>query len=111
MVMREDWETAMRKRNEQWMAEIDQSQQLPEKLCVGKVFTLCVADGKVMYKVAAVRKTQCRVTLINGGPDNYADAVLGGGGWFPRRSIEPLVLGHHRITELFRGHRPTATPK
>ena len=99
---REQWDTIMRQRNERWATEVDQSQKLPEKLCVGKVFTLCVADGKVLYKVTAVQKTQVRVELIDGGPDNYADAVLGAGGWFPKRSIEPLVIRHHRITELCR---------
>ncbi len=100
----QDWERERQERNELWRREVEQSQQMPEGLAVGKVFELCVADGKVLYKVKAVRKTQCRVELVDGGPDNYSDAVLGKGGWFPSRAIEPLVLRHHRITALFRKH-------
>lgn len=92
----------MRQRDMLWEQEINNRQLLPEQLAVGKVFTLCVADGKVLYKVTDLRKTQCHVELIDGGEDNYADAVLCSGGWFPKRSIEPLVLRHHRITALFR---------
>ncbi len=98
----QDWEREMRERTALWQREIEQSQQMPEALAVGKVFELCVADGKVLYKVTGVRKTQCQVALVDGGPDNYSDAVLGRGGWFPIRAIEPLVLRHHRITALFR---------
>ncbi|MBN1511986.1 MAG: hypothetical protein JXB13_08215 [Phycisphaerae bacterium] len=99
---RQDWQTEMRQRNELWERQVEQSQQLPEALAVGKVFALTVADGKVLYKVTALRKSQCRVQLVDGGPDHYCDAVLGQGGWFPQRSIEPLVLRHHRLTALFR---------
>jgi hypothetical protein len=107
---RPDWEKEMRQRDELWKREIEQSQQLPEALVVGKVVDLCVADGTVLYKVTATRKTPCQVRLIDGGPDHYSDAVLGGGGWFPKRAIEPLVLRHHRITEIFRQHgAPGAT--
>jgi hypothetical protein len=97
----QDWETMMRRRNERWADEVERSQQLPEGLAVGKVFELGVADGKVLYKVTAVRKTQCHVQIVEGGPDHYRDAVLGDGGWFAKRVIEPLVLRHHRLTALF----------
>jgi hypothetical protein len=98
----QDWETTRRQRNERWADEVERSQQLPEALVAGKVFALCVADGKVLYKVTALRKTQCQVQIVEGGPDHYRDAVLGDGGWFPKRVIEPLVLRHHRLTALFR---------
>ncbi len=106
-----DWEEEMRKREELWKREIDQSQQMPEALAEGKVFTLSVADGKVLYKVTALRKTQCQVQLVDGGPDHYSDAVLGEGGWFPQCAIEPLVLRHHRITALFRQPRAPGVTK
>jgi len=101
---KQDWQTQWQQRQQRWAEEVEASQQLPEELVVGKVFELCVADGKVLYKVTKLRTRGCYVQLVDGGPDNYRDAVLGEGGWFPRRAIEPLVLRHHRMTALFRQH-------
>ncbi len=100
----QDWRAVWEERQRRWAAAVDASQQLPEALVVGKVFELCVADGKVLYQVTRLRARDCYVELFDGGPDNYQDAVLGEGGWFPRRAIEPLVLRHHRLTALFRQH-------
>jgi len=106
-----DWKANAAARDALWREKMGKSQALPKKLCVGKVFTLVVCDGKVLYEVAGtfdgtrggVLTSECFVKLVDGGPDNYMDAVLGEGGWFPSSAIEPLVLRTHGLNELFGG--------
>lgn len=97
----EHWKREQAKRDQLWHEKINHSQTLPKRVCVGKVFTLTVADGKVLYEVVGSRRNTCKVALVDGGPDHYCDAVLGAGGWFPVRAIEPLVLREHAMAELF----------
>jgi hypothetical protein len=71
------------KRNDKWLKSLEKSKKC--KGPVGKVFTLGVADGKVMYKITKVKTfdgdKMAYVKLLDGGPDDYCDPCIGAEGW------------------------------
>lgn len=89
--------------------ELEKAQRLSDSLGagirVGKLFSLGVADGSAWYVVTKVNKTTVKIEWRGFCPDHYHDQVLGGGGSFPRRMIEPLC---RRRFDLFANRRITA---
>jgi hypothetical protein len=77
------------------------SESLGEGLKVNKLFAVGVADGRAWYVVTRVTKTTVRVQWRGFCPDRYTDQVLGWGGSFPRRAIEPLVAREDGLRRLF----------
>lgn len=77
------------------------SKSLPDGLHVGKLFSTPVADGKAWYVVTKVNKRTVRVEWRGFCPDDYMDRVLGSGGSFPKKVIEPLVSFTDGMRNLF----------
>lgn len=59
---------------------------------VGKLFSLGVGDGSAWYVITKVGKKNVTVEWRGFCMDRWTDQLLGWGGSFPRRSIEPLCL-------------------
>jgi hypothetical protein len=70
--------------------EAVQTSEAVKQFGPGKLFSVGVADGSAWYVVTKVTKTTATVEWRGFCPDRYTDQVLGWGGSFPRRSIEPL---------------------
>lgn len=57
---------------------------------VGKLFSLPHADGSAIYTVE--EEKGAKVRIVNQPLfDAWQDGVLGAGGWFPRKQIEPII--------------------
>lgn len=57
---------------------------------VGKLFSLPHADGSAIYTVEEEKGAKVKIAhhaLFDGWQDN----ILGAGGWFPRKQIEPII--------------------
>lgn len=84
--------------NKEWA----KSKALPEGLQVGKLFRLPHADGYAFYEVVKINKTTVRVKWRPDlCPDKWMDNILGEGGSFPIRTIEPIILREEGIAKLF----------
>jgi len=80
--------------------EIAKASQLPDGLCVGKLFFIPVADGEAYYEVIKVFKTTVH---IKRRPDlcldDYQDWMLGEGGSFSRNKIEPVIVAQEQLSK------------
>lgn len=67
---------------------------------VGKLFYLPHADGSAYYTVEAEKgqKVQIKNHAIL---DAWQDTVLGAGGWFPRKQIEPIIRRLEASVKMF----------
>jgi len=88
----EDWKD-FRKQRDKWFDEqMAVSNSLPDGLQVGKIFTMSVADGYAYYEVVKINKTTVRIKWRKElCPDHYSDMILGHGGSFQKRIIEPII--------------------
>jgi hypothetical protein len=84
-----------------YKAAVKLSDSLGKGIAVGKLITIGVADGMAAYVVTKVTKSTVTVGWRGFCPDRYTDQVLGAGGSFPRRSIEPLVRRHDGLKAIF----------
>jgi hypothetical protein len=67
---------------------------------IGKFFQLPHADGYAFYSVEEEKGKNVRLqhhALI----DAWQDSVLGAGGWFPRKQIEPIIRGQEKAHRAF----------
>ena len=90
---KEECKKAWAEHERQWKeyvaAQMKVSDDLPDGLHVGKIFTIGVADGAAYYQISKVFKT--RVHLIwryDLCPDRYSDHYFRGGGSVPREEVE-----------------------
>jgi hypothetical protein len=81
------------------IASIDADTEKLEKLearsakatgLVGKLFSLPHADGAAIYTVEEEKGSKVRI-VNQPIHDAWQDDVLGAGGWFPRKQIEPII--------------------
>lgn len=79
------------------------SEALGDRFAPGRLFSVGVADGAAWYVVTKVGKTNCTIEWRGFCADRYTDQVLGWGGSFPRRAIEPLARCHHGLRGIFAG--------
>jgi len=75
--------------NEAYKQAIKADKKAGAGLKVGRMFVLPVGDGGAYYVVTKVGKTNCIVGWRGFSPDRWVDRMLGYGGSFPRRMIEP----------------------
>jgi len=71
---------------------------------VGKLFTIQVADGYAYYTVEEEKGAKVRIEhrdLLDG----YAAPVFEGGGWFPRKQVEPIVRREEGMARVFESAR------
>lgn len=77
--------------------ELEKAQRLSDSVgpgcAVGKLISVGVADGSAWYVITKVNKTTVKIEWRGFCPDHWYDQVLGGGGSFPKRVIEPLCRG------------------
>lgn len=67
---------------------------------VGKLFSLPHADGAAIYTVEEEKGTKVRIVnqpLL----DAWQDGVLGAGGWFPTKQIEPIIRRQEGLSKAF----------
>jgi hypothetical protein len=57
---------------------------------VGKLFSLPHADGSAIYTVEEEKGSKVRI-VNQPIHDAWQDDILGPGGWFPRKQIEPII--------------------
>ena len=70
-------------------------------LKVGKLLNVPVGDGYAWYVVTNVSERSVHIEWRGFSADRWADQVLGWGGPFPRRAIEPLVMNADTLREIF----------
>lgn len=97
-----EWKAQDEKFDKEWAA----SHALPKGLVVGKLFRLPVGDGYAYYQIEKINKTTVRVKWRPDlDPDEWMDRVLGDGGSFPKKIIEPIIEGEEALYEIF-GKKP-----
>ena len=79
------------------------SEALGDRFAPGRLFSIGVADGSAWYVVTKVGRVNCEVEWRGFCADLYTDQVLGWGGSFPRRVIEPLARRHNGLRSIFAG--------
>ena len=77
------------------------SDSLPDGLHVGKMLRLGVGDGYASYVVTKVSAKTATIEWRGFCADRWHDQVLGAGGTFARKIIEPLVSRHDAMRRLF----------
>ena len=83
-------------------AAVEESKKLPKGICVGKLFTVPVADGCAFYEVMSIGKLMVNIIWRPDlHPDQYRDLVLGDGGKFPKVTIERIILQRGALDEAF----------
>jgi hypothetical protein len=91
--------------NEKYIEAMERSDKAGKGLAVGKMFSVCVADGRAYYVVIKVNKKTCRVEWQGFGLDRYVDQVLGYGGTFPKHVIERQIDFIDWMDGVFRTHQ------
>lgn len=71
---------------------------------VGKLFTLPHADGCAYYTVEEEKGRQVRVQWHD-IHDAWQDNILGAGGWFSRKQIEPIIRQQEGMEKVFESAR------
>lgn len=67
-----------------------EARSVKAKGLVGKLFSLPHADGSAIYTVE--EEKGAKVRIVNQPLfDAWQDVVLGAGGWFPKKQIEPII--------------------
>jgi hypothetical protein len=67
---------------------------------VGKLFKLPHADGYAYYTVEEEKGQKVRV-VNQALLDAWQDNILGPGGWFPRKQIEPIIRREEGMAKIF----------
>ncbi|MEN6550096.1 MAG: hypothetical protein ABFE07_28975 [Armatimonadia bacterium] len=78
----------------------EHSWSLPKGVRPGKLISTGVGDGYAFYVITKVNKRGVTLEWRGYSLDRWSDQVLGGGGVFPLRAIEPLV--RRSDSDLFR---------
>lgn len=71
---------------------IDASDLLPDQICPGKLFRVCVADGYAWYVVTKVNKKTIRIEWRGFSLDRYVDRRFGYGGTFPKDMVGCFIF-------------------
>ena len=88
----EDWDHFNKAYETYYDAEVAKSDALPKGACVGKLFTMYVADGQCWYEVVKVFKTKIHLKLRGDlCLDGYCDHHFRGGGSFARWEVEEKI--------------------
>lgn len=82
--------------------KLDQLQARSDKAkgIVGKLFKLPHADGYAYYTVEEEKGQKVRV-VNQALLDAWQDNILGPGGWFPRKQIEPIIRREEGMAKIF----------
>jgi len=67
---------------------------------VGKLFKLPHADGYAFYVIEEEKGQKVRIENQPIG-DAWQDNILGAGGWFPRKQIEPIIRREEGLAKVF----------
>lgn len=67
---------------------------------VGKLLSLPAGDGSAYYTVEEERGKEVRLQHHAIG-DAWTDSLLGNGGWFPRKQIEPIIRAKENLDKVF----------
>jgi len=83
-----NWEEAKKAMDANWeaLSKCDEVAR-KNKIFIGRIFSIGVADGKAMYQVIGETKTRFKVQHCTGLGDDYADHHFGYGGSFSKKEV------------------------
>jgi len=100
------WREYIRPFNEYFKQQMAVSDNLPDGLHVGKIFSTNVADGAAYYQIEKLYKNLVQlVWRWELSLDKYADRHFGKGGIFSKSDVEKYVSQEDTLKRVFGGKK------